>query len=385
MSINNVYITQTAVFLPNDPIENEEIETVLGMIDGKPSRAKQIVLKRNGIKQRYYVLDPKTGESVYTNAQLTAEAIRNLFSSSDEMNNIDCLATGTTTPDQIAPNHALMVHGELKIPPCEAIATSGICLSGMTALKYAYMAVKASEHSKVVSTGSETVSVMLHARNFEEESVCKVTELQKKPEIGFEKDFLRWMLSDGAGAFLIEPKPNKRIGQPNLRIEWLKIISYANEFESCMYIGANKQPDGNLKGWNHYRGTELINKSVMAIKQDVRLLNDNIVQVTFTRTLKQVIVQEKLKPEDIDFFLPHVSSLFFYKQIEDALADMVFDIPQSKWFTNLSTKGNTGSASIYIMVDELLKSGRVVAGDKLLCFIPESGRFSSSFMLLTAV
>jgi 3-oxoacyl-[acyl-carrier-protein] synthase-3 len=44
-----------------------------------------------------------------------------------------------------------------------------------------------------------------------------------------------------------------------------------------------------------------------------------------------------------------------------------------KWFTNLPYTGNVGSASIYIIMEELF------------CFIPESGRFSHCFMLLTVV
>ena len=43
-----------------------------------------------------------------------------------------------------------------------------------------------------------------------------------------------------------------------------------------------------------------------------------------------------------------------------------------RWFTNLSTKGNTGSASIYIILDELASSGKIRSGDRLLCFIPET-------------
>jgi 3-oxoacyl-[acyl-carrier-protein] synthase-3 len=37
------------------------------------------------------------------------------------------------------------------------------------------------------------------------------------------------------------------------------------------------------------------------------------------------------------------------------------------------------------MVDELLRSGRLVSGNRLLCFVPESGRFSGGFMHLTVV
>ncbi len=58
-------------------------------------------------------------------------------------------------------------------------------------------------------------------------------------------------------------------------------------------------------------------------------------------------------------------------------------IPQEKWFTKLSSVGNVGSASIYLMVDELFKSGKLKVGDKVLLAIPESSRFSYVFGLLT--
>jgi hypothetical protein len=36
------------------------------------------------------------------------------------------------------------------------------------------------------------------------------------------------------------------------------------------------------------------------------------------------------------------------------------------------------------MLDELVNSGRVRAGDRLLAFVPESARFSSAFISLRA-
>jgi 3-oxoacyl-[acyl-carrier-protein] synthase-3 len=380
-----VYITHTAIYLPNQPVDNDNIESVLGMVGGKPSRAKRIILKRNGIEQRYYVLDPKTGEPQYTNAQITANAVRGLFKDDNGLNNIECLVSGTTMPDQIAPNHAVMVHGELKMPACEVIATSGICLSGMTALKYAYMAVKSGEHEHVVSTGSETASIMLRASKYEEEAQYKVAELQKKPEIGFEKDFLRWLLSDGAGAFLIESTPVARGDQPVLKINWLEMFSYAHEYETCMYAGAEKEKTGELKGWNVHENQELLDNSVLTLKQDVKLLNEHIVPVTLIRSLQTIIKKRQLRADKIDYFLPHISSMYFYDKVVEALDEIDFHIPQDKWFTNLKNKGNTGSASIYIMLDELLKSGKIKSGDNILCFIPESGRFSSAFLMLTAL
>jgi 3-oxoacyl-[acyl-carrier-protein] synthase-3 len=378
----SVYITNTAAFLPNKPVANDRIESVLGMVGGRPSRARRLVLRSNGIKQRYYAIDPATGEPSYTNAEMTAITIRALFASEAELDRIECLVTGTSMPDQIMPSHGVMVHGELRNGPCEVISTAGICLSGMSALKYAYLGVKSGEYDRVVSTGSELASPILRAKNFESESLQKLESLKKRPEIAFEKDFLRWMLSDGAGAFLLESSPVQRTDQPVFEIEWIEICSYANELTTCMYAGAEKREDGSLKGWQLFDQHELIDHSVLTIKQDVKLLNENIVPVTVRRTLEKVIRKTGIQADEIDYFLPHISSMFFYEKVYEALVEMDFMIPKERWFTNLATKGNTGAASIYIMLDELAKSGRLKRGDRLLCFVPESGRFSSSFMLL---
>ncbi|HLU51735.1 MAG TPA: hypothetical protein VKZ42_06180, partial [Flavobacteriaceae bacterium] len=53
----DVYITRTSKYLPNNSISNEEIESYLGYINDKTSKAKNVVLRNNGIKSRYYALD----------------------------------------------------------------------------------------------------------------------------------------------------------------------------------------------------------------------------------------------------------------------------------------------------------------------------------------
>jgi 3-oxoacyl-[acyl-carrier-protein] synthase-3 len=382
-SSGSAYITGTSSFLPNAPVANENIEQVLGMIGGKPSRARRIVLRNNGIQSRHYAIDPLSGTPTHTNAQLTALAVRGLASASFSLPDMDCLVTGTSRPDQLMPNHGVMVHGELGTPACEVVSTAGICVSGITALKYAWMAVLSGQARNAVATGSELASAGLHARNFEAESAHRVTQLETNPEIAFEKDFLRWMLSDGAGAFLLQSEP--RSTGLSLRIDWIDILSQANTMEACMYAGAEKQADGTLKGWQQYSPDDWNSRSIFTVKQDVRLLNEAVAYQTIGKSLEKARVDRQLQADDIDWFLPHMSSEYFRQPMADCMAAAGVAIPQERWFTNLHSKGNTGSASIFIMVDELLKSGRLKNGDTLLCFVPESGRFTSSLMHLTAV
>lgn len=158
----DVYINDIAAFLPNDPVTNDEMETVLGAVHNIPSRIKNRILKNNGIEKRYYAIDRKTGELNYTNARLTAEAVRRLkpyegFS----VNDIQMLCCGTSTPDVLLPGHGLMVQGELGIPSCEVITTAGICLCGITSFKTAYANVALGLSDNAVSTGSELASSLI--------------------------------------------------------------------------------------------------------------------------------------------------------------------------------------------------------------------------------
>jgi 3-oxoacyl-[acyl-carrier-protein] synthase III len=377
------YITRTASVLPYAAVGNDQMEDVLGRVGGQRSRARRVVLRNNGIRSRHYVLDHETGEPRMNNAQLTAEAVLALNGRDFDAAQIDCLVCGTSLPDQLMPNHAVMVHGELGIPACEVVATAGICLAGTTALKYAWMSVLSGQASHAVATGSEVASLLMRGRNFEPENAARVSELEARPEIAFEKDFLRWMLSDGAGAMLIEREP--RAGQLNLRIDWFELFSYANEQPACMYAGADRDEQGALRGWLNYDTQARDRDSVLALKQDVRLLNDKIVEYTVRRPMLALMQRRNLRGEDVDWLLPHMSSEYFRDAIAKTLQDIGCPIPQARWFTNLSERGNTGSASIYIMLDELLRSGRVQRGQRLLCAVPESGRFSSGFFHLTAV
>lgn len=380
--VKEVFINNLAAAMPNTAISNSQMEDVLGKIGGKKSRARAVVLRSNGIKQRHYAIDPETGESNYTNASLAAEAVRGLFESEAELNSIDCLIASSSIPDQILPNHGAMVHGELQSPPCEVVSTAGVCLCGVTALKYAYLNLKAGECEKAAVVASELASSVMHSRNFEPENAFKVDQLNSRPEIAFDKDFLRWMLSDGAGSALLSNQANSE--GISLRVDWIDTYSFANELEACMYAGAEKI-EGELQGWMNYSSEQRDQLSTMSVKQDVRLLNDNIVKYTLEAALKKSIEKRQLRAEDYSYFVPHYSSNYFRDKAFEGLCNINFEIPMDKWFTNLETKGNTGSASIFIMLDELFHSGNLNPGEKILCYIPESGRFSGGFIQLTVV
>ena len=315
-TLKNVYLNRTAAFLPNTPVGNDAIEAVLGMAGELPSRVRRMILRSNGIQTRHYAIDPDSRRATHTNAELAAEAVRRLFAQGIKPEDITSLSCATSYPDQTMPGHGVMVHGLLEMPSCEVLSMAGVCAAGMAAMKHAYNAVRTGEHAHAVAAASENASAVMRGEVFQHETDHKKLE-NASPEIGFEKDFLRWMLSDGAGAAYLSDRPNS--DGLSLKIRWIELLSYANEMPPCMYAGAEFR-DG-----------------------------------------------------------------FFRDRLSDGLKNIGFDIPQEKWFTNLYTKGNTGSASIYIILEEFMRTFPLERGQKVLCYVPESGRFSTCFMLLEAV
>ncbi|MFC2152280.1 beta-ketoacyl-ACP synthase III [Bacteroidota bacterium] len=378
---NQVYINNIAKFLPNEPVSNDEMEPVLGMINGKPSRSKNIVLRQNGIKNRYYVID-KEGKANYNNADLTANAIKKLENGNFSLKDLEVLSCGTSLADQLLPSHASMVHGKIGNNTLEIVSPSGVCCAGMHAMKYAFLSVLSGQSKNAVASGSEVISTLLRADKYAKELNC-TNHLEKNPILAFEKDFLRWMLSDGAGAALLENKPNTK--GISLRIEWIDTISYANELEACMYAGSDKNENGILKGWKEYDPELWLEHSIFSVKQDVKLLDKFVVNRCITPMAASLNKRNINCKTDIDYFLPHLSSMYFKKKLYDELVTQGIEIPEEKWFTNLTKVGNVGSASIYVILEELFHSGQLKKGEKLLLMVPESGRFSYAYAYLTVV
>jgi 3-oxoacyl-[acyl-carrier-protein] synthase-3 len=372
-----VYITKAAKYLPNEAVSNDEMESYLGLINDAVSKARRIILRNNKIVSRYYAID-KEGKSTHNNAELTKNAIAKLFDENFTAQDMEVLSCGTSTPDVFLPSHAAMVHGLLKNKSVELNSSSGVCCAGMNSLKYGFLSIKSGNSKNAVCTGSEKVSSWFLSQKYNPE-VSNLKNLEELPIIAFKKDFLRWMLSDGSGAFLLENKPR---GPISLKIEWMEAFSYAYELETCMYAGGDKLESGEIKAWSDYTPEEWLNESVFSIKQDVKLLDEFILSKG-SESMGEAMAKNNITPDQVDYFIPHVSSHFFVEGLKKNLEENNIGMADEKWFMNLARVGNVGSASIYLAVEELMNSGKLKVGDRILLSVPESGRFSFAYAYLT--
>ena len=226
------YITATGRYLPGDPVTNNEIEDYIGKAGRASSDLKDMILANCGIKTRHYAID-KNQQTVISNAAMAAEAVRHAAERAGlGPNDVELLTAATTLPDVLGPGHASMVHGELGYGPLEIATAHGICSSGMMALKNAYLQVAIGEKRNAITVASEFAS-----RGFKSTRYDEMQAISEDGSLPMETAFLRYMLSDGAGAAVLESAP--ATSGISLRIDWISLTSYANTEKACMFFGSN--------------------------------------------------------------------------------------------------------------------------------------------------
>ena len=359
----NCFITQTGSFLPGLAVSNDDIEKHLGTLPGEAD-VKKSVLKMNGIVSRHYAQDTNQ-QPTHDVYQLACEAIENCLSKQSEVaDSVSLLSAGTTYAPLGGPGLGSILHAQLQqrqllSQPVEISSHSGICSSAAMALVSAIRAVSSGEHQAAVCVGAEHPSSALKAAAIDPvDDRDQHTELRRSQ--WFMSVFLRFMLSDGAGAFFLQDQPKPK--GVSFRVNWTHSRSFAHETPLCM---------------------KLENQGVR-LSQDISILSKHLMP-TATKFTADAMERHDEDLIDYKMVLPHLSSFFFRKKTERVMQAFSSSPDPVPYWTNLATAGNTGSASIYLMLDHYCQSNAIEDGDKLMLFIPESGQFNFVMVSLTAV
>ena len=355
------FITQTGSYLPGPPVANGDIEKFLGIVEGE-AEVKTSVLKMNGIETRHYAQDEhqQPTSDVY---RMACDAIETCLNKVQDSPQISLLSAGTTYAPLSGPGICSVLHDQLAqrkllTTPTEISSHGGICTSAAAALVSASRAVASGEHDAAMCVGTEHPSRVLKSG-----AIKPIDDRDEHSELRrsqwFMTVFLRFMLSDGAGAFLLESVPNS--DGLSLRIDWTESRSFAHETPLCM---------------------KLENEGVR-LSQDIEVLSKHLIP-TVRKFAGDVFSRRNESLDNYRVILPHLSSFFFRKKMERVMKEFATNVEPSYW-TNLRTAGNTGAASIYIMLDHFLQTHELSDGERLLLFIPESGQFNFVMVSLTAV
>src|SRR5215469_8397215 len=357
--MTDAYITGVGAYLPGEPVDNDQLAARFGDGSARGAALRQRMLAANGIRTRHYAVDDSGAPSML-NEELAARAVRcALDDRGVEPSAVRMLAAGTTQGDVLVPGFASMVHGRLGGGPMEILSAAGVCASSMAALKAAVSAVRLGEHQVAVAVGSELVS-----RAF------ATVGCPDAPDT----TFLRWTLSDGAGAVVVEPEP--RPDGLSLRVDWMHLVSHAHEHQVCM--GAGLTP-----GTEPVAGSTWLDRpapQVPNLRQDMSAL-PALIDMGVAEYC--ALVKAGRVDPDTEHVLCHYSAEHFREKLLGRLREAGYTPDGDRWFTNLHTAGNTGAASIFVMLKAAMP--RLRQGDRVLLIVPESGRFTLAFTQLTCV
>jgi 3-oxoacyl-[acyl-carrier-protein] synthase-3 len=256
------------------------------------------------------------------------------------------------------------LQGELGAPPMMTSSHSGVCAAGVAALQHAAMAIENRRAQRAVVATSEMPSRLFKRSRF----------ASRGYDIDFDAHFLRWMLSDAAGAWLVENAPR---GEHPLRLVNMHLRSFSGDYPVCMQVGLDTDAAQSYLDYPSFAEAE--QAGAYALRQNIRLL-PNLFDVAI-HEYARLVQSGWIDTTRIDYFLCHYSSQRFAGVVRELLDKAGLSIPDDRWYNNLQTRGNTGAASIFVMLDDFMRTHEVKPGQRIFCFVPESGRFTVGYLL----
>jgi 3-oxoacyl-[acyl-carrier-protein] synthase-3 len=363
------YLTGFGRYLPGPPVDNDGIVSRLGGTDRVTERIRGSILEQNGIRTRHYALD-EHGEPTELNEELAVKAITAALDDRGiTAKDIRMLACATTMGDVLVPGFASMVHGRLGGGPMQLLTASGVCASSLAALDAAASKIRLGDHPAAVVVGSELPSRSLRQSRFD------------GVKARMDSHFLRWMLSDGAGAVVVEFQPHPT--KPSLRLDWVRHVSLAHEHDVCMRAGMEGAEPAVGQTWQDMSLPDAVAGGMFVLRQDISMLDD-LAEAGIAQ-FEELVDIGLVDVKHLDHVVCHYSTNVFKDLAFEGIRKRIPSLDTERWFSNLETRGNTGSASIFIALEEAWHDGRFKPGETILLAVPESGRFSFAFAHLTVV
>ena len=361
------WIQGSGRFLPGPAIDNAAMDAYIAPLSRLSDRIKRRILAENGIRMRHYAIGAD-GATQHSCAAMAAAAIHDcLGASALRLDDIGLLACGTSGGDALMPGFASMVQGELNAPPMQTFSSHGICASGVGAWESAAAAIELGSHRHALVAAAEMPSRLFKRSRY----------AGRDYDADFDAHFLRWMLSDGAGALALTSTPQATNGV-RLRLRFIHQRSFSGDYPVCMQLGLPADRSRSHLDYDSWQAAEA--DGALFLRQDIRLL-PHLFDIG-VHEYASLAHAGWIDPARIDHFLCHYSSERFAPVVDQLMGKAGLAIPRERWYSNLVTRGNTGAASIFIMLDEFLRTRTLNPGERILCFIPESGRFTVAFVLI---
>lgn len=284
------------------------------------------ITTRTGIRRRHLLTDENL-------VDLAIEAAKKAIASSGvNPRDIDFLICSNVGNNYITPSMATIIEGAVGCE-CPCIDMNVACAGFIYAMDYA--------DAYFVARGARNILIVCA-----EEPTKFLDWMQRENSVLF---------GDGAGAVVVS-RGNNLMATRLRAVANKEVIIYRKRMEATPYEAEGVNVDAVLK----MNGREVFRMAVKSSQQD----------------LNYVLEHAGVNAMDVDYYLLHQANQRIIDAIQEGMG-----LPQKKFPTNIAEYGNTSSASIPILLDEMNRAGRLRDGDILAMSAFGAGFVSGAALL----
>ena len=308
-------IVGTGMYVPERVVTNDDLAKLMDTSD-------EWIVQRSGIRERHHI-DP--GEEPADLARKATE--RALEAANLEASDIDCIVLATLSPQADFPGTSFFLHEALGVSEIPCFDLRAQCSGFVFSLAAANGFIQAGMYRRVLVVGCEVHSTGI--------------------DLTDEGRDVAVLFGDGAGAVVLEANDdeNDPAGLIELRLH------AQGEHARKLWLEAPASGHTPVR-IDH----AMIDERRHFPKMEGRFVFKHAV-TRMPQVLMETLHAASLKLEDIDLFLFHQANLRINEYVANEL-----QIPEAKRINNIERYGNCSAASIPMLLDEAIRSGRLAPG-----------------------
>lgn len=356
---HRVKVIGSGSYLPGKQITIDEVDNYLGTLDKAPIKIQSWMKRMKGLMREmlevdyyHFAIDPNTRKFTDDNITMAVKASKEAIQTAGiKVEDIELIAYGSAHQDQM-PTASVRIQEALGLEECSEISIHANCTSAYKAFLTAYDMIRLGRYKTALVVSSNISSSELRA------------EYYNQPMIKKEEVFLRYFLSDGAGALILQATDE----DSGLLVENAYMESVGGKKPAGML---NKRPAYWMNPKEEYE-LGLHHLSQMFNEQLGNHFNEEGGSI-FYKGLNRMIQKYTIDVPQIRFFQVNFPSKHISEMVMEECERL--GISKSTLYTKISSMGYVGPPMVFICIDKIMREEQLEKNDLILSFVSEVSKF----------
>jgi 3-oxoacyl-[acyl-carrier-protein] synthase III len=365
--MTDVKITGSGSFLPGKAIPPDEVDHYLGELTEAPEKLRKWlkrirILMKELLEVEYYhfAIDPVTRLFTEDNITMSVKAAREAIADAGmRPEDVELIVYGSAHQDQM-PTTSVRIQEALGIERCGEVSVHANCTSAYKALLIAHEMLLSGRYKNALVISSSMSSSEL------------IAEYYNQPLVRKEELFLRYFLSDGASALVLNAENERKNG---LYLDYAYMESTGGKKPSAM---GNRRPAYWMNpkeefemGYHHL---------AQMFQEELRSNFHDTDGSVFLKGLKRMLALHPVDVEKIRFFQVNFPSKHISELIMDECRQL--GIRRDTLYSKMASMGYIGPPMAFLCLDRILKEEKLNHGDVILSFVTEVSKFMQAGYVL---